>query len=96
MPPSGRSIAAELARDGLVLEENLVDVTTHSVGQVRVAELVASYHGTQRLTSDNHGEQVYGGSDLLVVRGGFDALSVSILHPKRGSRWRRRRPMMLR
>ena len=70
-----RSIdAAELARDGLVLEENLVDVTTHSVGQVRVAELVASYHGTQRLTSDNHGEQVYGGSDLLVVRGGFDAL----------------------
>lgn len=65
---------AEVARVGLVLEENLRDVTTHSVGQVRVAELVASYWGTQRLTADNHGEQVYGGSDLIVVRGDFDAL----------------------
>ena len=33
------------------------------------AGLVASYYGTQRLTRDNHGERVYGGSDLLVVRG---------------------------
>jgi hypothetical protein len=39
-----------------------------------VAELVASYHGTQRLTPDNHGEQVYGGSDLRVARGDFEAL----------------------
>ena len=64
----------DLARDGLVLEENLVEVTTHSVGQVRVGELVISYHGTQRLTPDNHGEQVYGGSDLRVARGAFEAL----------------------
>lgn len=66
--------AAELAQDGLVLEENLSEVITHSVGQVRVAELVASYHGLQRLTSDNNGASVYGGSDLLVVRGDFAAL----------------------
>jgi hypothetical protein len=66
--------AAELAGWGLVLEENLTEVTTHSVGQVRVAGLVASYHGTQRLTPDNAGVAVYGGSDLLVARGGFDAL----------------------
>ena len=65
MPPSGRSTLPSWRAMRLVLEENLVDVTTHSVGQVRVAELVASYHGTQRLTPDNHGEQVYGGSDLL-------------------------------
>ena len=57
-----------------MLEENLVEVTTHSVGQVRVAELVASYHGTQRLTPDNHGEQVYGGSDLLRRARRFEAL----------------------
>jgi hypothetical protein len=57
-----------------VLEENLTDVVTYSVGQVRVAELVATYHGVQRLTTDNRGEAVYGGSDLVVVRGEFDAL----------------------
>jgi hypothetical protein len=65
---------AELARDGLVLEENLTDVTTYSVGQVRVAELVATYYGTQRLTPYKGSGAVYGGSDLVVVRGDFDAL----------------------
>ncbi|HYG86650.1 MAG TPA: DUF3182 family protein [Azospirillum sp.] len=65
---------AELAQCGLVLEENLADVTTYSVGQVRVADLVASYHGTQRLTPDNGGAPVYGGSELVVVRGEFDAM----------------------
>jgi hypothetical protein len=59
---------------GLVLEENLQDVVTYSVGQVSIAGTVASYHGTQSLTKDNQGESVYGGSSLRVVRGGFDAL----------------------
>lgn len=59
---------------GVVLEEHLDKVKTYSVGQVRVANMVASYVGTQRLTKDNHGELVYGGSDLIVTRGGFDAL----------------------
>ena len=63
-----------IAADGVVLEENLTEVTTYSVGEVRVADLVASYYGTQRLTSDNVGAQVYGGSDLRVVRGSLDAL----------------------
>ena len=66
--------AAELSRYGLVLEENLIDVTTYSVGQVRVAELVATYYGTQRLTPDNSGADVYGGSELVIVRGDFEAL----------------------
>jgi hypothetical protein len=35
---------------------------------------MASYYGTQRLTEDNAGAVVYGGSDLVVTRGGFDAL----------------------
>src|SRR4051794_1975408 len=59
---------------GLVLEEDLSDVSTYSVGQVRVADLTASYYGTQRLTTDNAGDEVYGGSDLVVVRGDFNAL----------------------
>jgi hypothetical protein len=65
---------AELADHGLVLEENLTDVTTHSVGQVRVGDLTATYYGTQRLTPDNNGMQVYGGTDLFAVQGGFDRL----------------------
>jgi Protein of unknown function (DUF3182) len=64
----------ELANDGVVLEENLAEVTTCSVGQVRLAGRVVTYYGTQRLTPDNDGLPVYGGSRLTVARGGFDAL----------------------
>lgn len=64
----------ELAREGLVLERNLRRVATFSVGQVRVGPWVASYHGTQHATRNNRGEEVYGGSRLLVVRGDFEAL----------------------
>src|SRR5215210_628554 len=65
---------AEMSRDGVVVEEDLTEVATFSVGQVRVADLVATYYGTQRLTSDHSGAAVYGGSDLVIARGGFDAL----------------------
>lgn len=64
----------ELAASGVVFEQHLSNVITRSVGQVRVADIVASYWGTQRLTPNNTGTEVYGGSDLNVVRGGFDAL----------------------
>lgn len=66
---------AELSSHGLVLEENLSDVVTFSVGQVCVGGLVITYHGTQRLTPDNNGAAVYGGSQLIVARGGFEALA---------------------
>jgi hypothetical protein len=66
--------SAELSDYGLVLEENLGDVTTRSVGQLRVDELVATYHGRQRLTTDNSGGTVYGGSEIVIVRGDFEAL----------------------
>lgn len=59
---------------GVVLEEHLDEVETYSVGQIRLGELQASYVGTQHLTPDNNGEMVYGGSDLIVARGGFDKL----------------------
>ncbi|WP_201207248.1 DUF3182 family protein [Pseudomonas sp. S37] len=64
----------QLAVWGLVLEEDLSDVQTFSVGQVRVAGLTCSYHGTQQLTHDHQGTEVYGGSDLVVVRGDYQAL----------------------
>jgi hypothetical protein len=65
---------SEVEEWGLVLEEDLKDVITYSVGQVQVAGMTVSYHGTQSLTEDNNGEQVYGGSQLWLVRGGYDEL----------------------
>ncbi len=59
---------------GLVLEANLQGVATYSVGQVRLPGLTSSYIGTQRLTRDNHGQDVYGGSRLRFIRGGYAAL----------------------
>jgi hypothetical protein len=62
-------------RDGMVLEANLAEVRTHSIGCVRVGSLEACYFGVQRTTRSRRGEDVYGGSSLTVVRGGFDELS---------------------
>lgn len=61
-------------RQGLVLERDLAFVRTYSVGQVHVDALQACYFGIQRLAANNRGEMVYGGSDLTVARGGFEAL----------------------
>lgn len=67
----------ETAQFGLVLEEHLEAIVTYSVGTVRLPGMAASYVGTQQLTRDNDGNPVYGGSDILFVRGGFDALAAS-------------------
>jgi hypothetical protein len=56
--------AAEIEGYGIGLEQDLTDVTTYSVGQVRVDDLVATYCGTQSLTRNNRGDSVYGGSML--------------------------------
>lgn len=70
-----------LMQDGLVLEENLQKVRTLSVGQVWVAGILATYYGFQRLTRANSGIEVYGGSDLTVVRGDFeDLLALGLAH----------------
>lgn len=61
-------------QQGLVLEEDLQQPDTYSVGQIRVAGVTLSYHGTQQLTDDGHGNQVYGGSRLTLVRGDYLAL----------------------
>lgn len=63
-----------LTEHGIVLEHNLSNVDTLSVGQVRVGGIVASYYGRQHLTRNNIGGITYGGSDLTVVRGDFHAL----------------------
>lgn len=64
----------ELAAYGAVLEQNLAEVTTYSVGLVELGGSQISYVGTQRLTPNHRGQMVYGGSVLNVVRGGFASL----------------------
>jgi hypothetical protein len=66
--------AEEMATYGLVLEENLREVRTLSVGYIAVDSLRITYHGTQRIVKDNEGRSVYGGSDLVCVRGDWEAL----------------------
>jgi hypothetical protein len=73
--------ADEIEAHGVVLEENLDTPLTFSVGQVIIDDTVATYHGVQRQTSDNRGAMAYGGSDLHIVRGGFDALLARPLPP---------------
>jgi hypothetical protein len=66
--------AGAMALCGLVLERQLEQVRTFSVGQVLVGGLRLSYVGEQHLARDNQGREVYGGSTLQVCRGGFAAL----------------------
>jgi Protein of unknown function (DUF3182) len=61
--------AIDLARHGWVMERNLEQVSTFSVGHVQIGPWTASYVGTQCNTTNHHGDQVYGGSVLNVVRG---------------------------
>ena len=71
----------ELAQCGVVLERNLDDVVTLSVGRVELGASVVTYHGTQRVARNNAGREVYGGSALVVTRGDFDALQAIDLPP---------------
>lgn len=68
------AFAQDILAHGVVVEQDLSEVTTFSVGQIRIHSVCMSYYGTQRLTANNRGEQVYGGSDLVIVKGEFDAL----------------------
>ncbi len=41
--------------------------------------MIGTYYGTQYVTTNNHGAEVYGGSEITVVRGDFDALTALAL-----------------
>ncbi|WP_168233459.1 DUF3182 family protein [Pseudomonas veronii] len=66
--------SAQLFDDGVVLEQDLQEVVTHSVGQSFIGAHRFSYCGEQYLTQDGQGEEVYGGSNLIVVPGDYDDL----------------------
>ncbi len=64
----------EFAAHGVAVEEHLADAVTFSVGCVTCGGQALAYAGTQRTTRNHRGHEVYGGSELAVVRGGFAAL----------------------
>jgi hypothetical protein len=66
---------AGIASHGLVIESNLRDVTTMSIGQITIDDTTIAYHGKQRVVTNNAGCRVYGGSALVCVRGGWEALA---------------------
>lgn len=66
---------AAIAAHGLVVESNLHDVMTVSIGQITIDDVTIAYHGKQRVATNNVGCQVYGGSALVCVRGGWEALA---------------------
>jgi hypothetical protein len=74
--------ADEMATYGLVLEENLREVRTLSVGHIALDSLTIAYYGTQRRVQDNDGRASYGGSDLVCLRGGWEALKALALTPE--------------
>ncbi|AZF07588.1 DUF3182 family protein [Pseudomonas sp. R5-89-07] len=79
-----RPEAAVMFSEGVVLEQDLHDVVTHSVGQSFIGDHVLSYCGEQYLTRDGQGEEVYGGSRLLVVQGGYgDLLTLDLPDDRR-------------
>ena len=70
---------------GIVLEQNLTEVETFSVGFVSIGSEIISYVGTQEITPNNHGLLVYGGSELFISRGGLEELLAQPLNAD----WRR-------
>jgi Protein of unknown function (DUF3182) len=72
-----------IERYGAVVERNLSDVRTYSVGMLRVGNQIASYVSSQSLTPSRSGVPVYGGSSINVVRGGLDALQRLTSEPSR-------------
>lgn len=73
--------AAAVRQRGLVLECNLNEVVTHSVGQAVVGRFRMAYHGTQSTTLNHRGDEVYGGSQLTVTQGGLEQVLEMALPP---------------
>ena len=59
---------------GVVVEVDMAQPATYSVGEMRLGGRRIAYVGTQGLGRDRQGRPVYGGSTLSVVRGGLSDL----------------------
>ncbi len=70
-----------LRTHGAVLERNILQPVTHSVGELSVAGIQIAYYGTQCSVRNVQGDEVYGGSSLHVHRGSLEALLATTLPP---------------
>jgi|GEM_PF-1490767 len=70
---SDGSALERLAANGVVLEPNLKEPNTLSVGQLYLAGKRYSYYGDQQTTYID-GKAMYGGNTLTMVRGGYNEL----------------------
>lgn len=73
--------AGELHDHGAVVEQNCRPAQTRSIGEVHAAGVRIAYHGLQCVTRNHDGEDVYGGSDLHIIRGGLADLLHMELEP---------------
>ncbi len=67
---------------GVVVEADVAQPATYSVGTLRLGGRSIAYVGTQGLGRDRLGRPVYGGSTLSVVRGGLPEL-LEVVHQPR-------------
>ena len=67
-------ISEQAFEEGFVLEENLAEARTFSVGQIILDGTMLTYIGKQRATLDKRGRETYGGTTLYAVQGDWDAL----------------------
>ena len=88
--------ASNIATYGLVLEQNLHQVTTLSIGHITVDDVTFTYHGRQRVTRNNAGHPAYGAPiSSAFAAGGTLSLGCRCaerfepLSPKRGPTTRR-------
>lgn len=65
---------SELVRCGAVIEIEVEELLTWSMGQTHVSDLAIAYYGTQFQTRNHKGQRVYGGTDLTVIRGSLQSL----------------------
>ncbi|MCL1634771.1 DUF3182 family protein [Luteimonas sp. SX5] len=65
----------ELREHGVVVELDLPESRTYSVGALRLSGMPFAYYGTQLSVQDRDGQEVYGGTELVVLRGGFAELA---------------------
>lgn len=63
---------------GLVVERDLAETATWSVGSARVGAHHIAYYGTQRTVRDHAGRTVYGGSRLTVFHGSLTRLAATL------------------
>ncbi|RZZ88162.1 DUF3182 family protein [Pseudoxanthomonas winnipegensis] len=68
------TLDADEIEAGVVVELNLEEAVTFSVGCVELGGQSIAYFGTQHTVRTPRGDEVYGGSRLRVARGGLDQL----------------------